>query len=150
MRLTLESKFEVWCGSCGAPLCINTEVKEDPQGILNQVHVEPCATCLLRALDLGRRADAGNEHLKDAAMRVVLEDMEQRHLAEMDKLLTGNGFLLEDEDGHVKRIDPRLVARDERGRWYVVNDELSDADPWTIGRVRRLAAIPELDTKEEP
>lgn len=39
--------FEVFCDACGAGLCSVTKVKN------NEVHVEPCESCLERAAEDG-------------------------------------------------------------------------------------------------
>ena len=45
--------IEVWCGTCGAPLCGQTDVAEGPHVDEVTVHVEACTRCVDKARDEG-------------------------------------------------------------------------------------------------
>lgn len=54
IEVTVE--FEIWCSSCGKPLCRKTTVEDG-----NQVKVEPCQSCL--GTEYQRGVDDGKSSL---------------------------------------------------------------------------------------
>ena len=50
--------IEVWCGTCGAPLCQQTQVAEGPHVDEVTVRVEACTRCVDKARDEGREEGA--------------------------------------------------------------------------------------------
>lgn len=45
-----EISVEIWCGTCGAPLCNQTTVKKG-----HHLYVETCGKCLQNAEDLAKK-----------------------------------------------------------------------------------------------
>ena len=76
-----------------------------------------------------------------------LDNLLERHRAEMDRLIYGNGFYSEDPHGNIKRVHPQRVTIEERDgeiTYFVDDFEADHLHVIDVGRAERQVAAVEL------